>query len=866
MKKIYFLLFFCFGVSLNAQIISIPDANFKAKLLSASPNNYIANNGTQYIKIDSNNNGEIEVSEAQQVVNLYVNNNYGTLDSDKIADLTGIAFFTNMVKFRCYYNKVTVLNLANMPNLYEVDFSNNLVATLNFSNVPQLFKIDGDYNQLTVVDLSTITSLHVVKLEHNLITSYNCSGQINVTELWLSSNQLATLNVTGMTNLQNIIINDNILTSLIFSNSQSITTIHCQYNNLGQLDFSGLSTLVNLSVGSNNLTSLNVSGLTNLTYFLCNYNQLTSLDVGASTNLYNFICSGNLITSLDLTGLNNLHYLDCQSNQLQTLILEDKPLLDNLFCNHNSLLTLDIRDLTSLNSFDCSYNNLHSLFIKNGVTQSNIIFNNNPNLQYICADEAEITAIQTLINNNNLSSTCTTNSYCSFKPGGAVYIIHGSEKIDLNSNGCDATDIPYPNLKFSVSGSPLVGVSIANASGNYSIPMGGGNYTITPIIENPSYFSIFPTNKTVSFPTQASPVTGNFCITPNGVHQDAEITLLPLTPARPGFNATYKLIFKNKGNVPLNGTINLTFNDAVLDLVTVNPMTSNQSTNTISWNYANLLPFEVRVIELIFNVNSPMETPPVNIGDQLDFEATINPILGDEIPIDNKSSLKQIVVGSLDPNDKRCIEGTIVGTNMIGQYVHYIIRFENTGTFAAENIVVKDVIDLTKFDINSLVPINGSHSFVTRISYPNKVEFIFENINLPFDDANNDGYVSFKIKTKSTLVVGNTFSNAASIYFDYNFPIVTNTSTTTIQTLGNSDFVFSNYFTLAPNPAKDILNIQSSQTIEIKSLSIYNTLGQLVLIITEPSNAIDVSNLKTGSYFIKVNSDKGTSSSNFLKE
>ena len=48
-------------------------------------------------------------------------------------------------------------------------------------------------------------------------------------------------------------------------------------------------------------------------------------------------------------------------------------------------------------------------------------------------------------------------------------------------------------------------------------------------------------------------------------------------------------------------------------------------------------------------------------------------------------------------------------------------------------------------DLNSLVPVSGSHSFVTRIISGNKVEFIFESINLPFDDFNNEGYVAFKI-------------------------------------------------------------------------------------------------------------------------
>jgi len=49
-------------------------------------------------------------------------------------------------------------------------------------------------------------------------------------------------------------------------------------------------------------------------------------------------------------------------------------------------------------------------------------------------------------------------------------------------------------------------------------------------------------------------------------------------------------------------------------------------------------------------------------------------------------------------------------------------------------------------------------------------------------------------------------------------------------------------------------------------MSIYNTIGQQVLVVTNPNNSIDVSSLKTGSYFIKVVSDKGTSSGKFMKE
>lgn len=262
-----------------------------------------------------------------------------------------------------------------------------------------------------------------------------------------------------------------------------------------------------------------------------------------------------------------------------------------------------------------------------------------------------------------------------------------------------------------------------------------------------------------------------------------------------------------------------------------------------------------------------METPAINGGDMLLYTATINdPANQDRWPNDNIFRLNQGVVNSFDPNDKTCLEGSVIPPAKVGDYVHYMIRFENTGTYPAQNIVVKDMIDLSKFDINTLVPIKGSHSFVAKIT-GNKVEFIFENINLPFDDANNDGYITFKIKTKPTLVLGNTFSNTASIYFDYNHPIITNTATTTIQALNTKDFEFTNYFNLYPNPVKDNLSIVAKSDIEISSISIYNALGQQVLVVTNAQNtkSVDVSNLPSGNYFVKINSDKGSSNTKFIK-
>jgi hypothetical protein len=178
------------------------------------------------------------------------------------------------------------------------------------------------------------------------------------------------------------------------------------------------------------------------------------------------------------------------------------------------------------------------------------------------------------------------------------------------------------------------------------------------------------------------------------------------------------------------------------------------------------------------------------------------------------------------------------------------------------------MIDLSKFDISTLVTTKASHEFVTKISDGNKVEFIFEKINLPFDDATNDGYIAFKIKTLPTLIVGDSFANEANIYFDYNFPILTNKATSTFKTLGIQDFEFDDYFSVYPNPVNDILNIGTKNTIEVQSITVYDILGQLIIAVPNAQmvSKIDVSKLTTGNYFLKMNTDKGTSSVKFIKK
>lgn len=798
MKKLYTLLVLLVGsITIQAQIVNIPDANFKAKLLQeevAFDENY------EPITIDANNNGEIELNEIQNVYALDVSNS-------NIANLTGIESFTALKSLNCSHNQLTTLTITTIS----------------------LIGLDASYNMLTSINVTFDPVVEGLWLGHNNLTSFVAENSYFADIFDLSSNQLINLVVNNAT-FDNFYISSNNLTTITIQGNVSFyNTILLNNNQFSDLDLTGVyfDYESNLYLGNNPVDKVPTGAYPgNIVYSSNN----TSFDLG----------SYSAFTSCDPDTVGNVTITN--SPNLQTIILKNGFNHTEITCNEGG--TIFQNPALSLNITNC------------------------PNLSFICVDEAEQPFIQARMNQLGLQNQVQVNSYCSFVPGGTFYAIQGTTRLDSNNNGCESSDAIFPNLNFSISNGTASGTLISNTSGAYSIPVQEGTQTITPVFENPTYFTISPTSATVTFPAAASPFTQNFCVTPNGVHNDVEVSILPTNVARPGFDAKYSIIYKNKGNQVSDGSLGFSFDDAKMDLVSATPVNNSSATNSLSWNYTGLNPFETRTIDLVFNINSPMEIPAVNDDDVLNYTATIVGAT-DEMPSDNTMTLNQTVVNSFDPNDKTCLEGNSITPTMVGNYVHYVIRFENTGTFAAENIVVTDMIDLSKFDIATLIPQSGSHSFVTKINNTTgKVEFVFENINLPFDDAINDGYVAFKIKTKATLVLGTTFNNTANIYFDYNFPIITNTTSTTVALLGTQDFDFGTYFTLYPIPANEILNINSKRPIGVKSVAIYNVLGQLVLAYTngETIASLDVSQLKTGNYFIKIITDKGTATQQFVKQ
>ena len=861
MKKSYlFLLLIVLSFTAQSQIVTIPDVNFKAKLLSATTTNEIAkdSNGNSIV-IDVNNNGEIEVAEALAVYRLFditvsappFKNAVTAMNLPAFTDLTGIAAFTNL----------TYLNVGG-----------NALTTLDLSNNVALVYLNCYANNLTAINLSGLIHLETLNIGHNSFTTFSTDGLPALQSLNCSNNLLTSLTVNNSTQLNSLDYSFNSLTALNVSNLVNLKYYSCIANGITSLTISNLVNLKQLICSNNNLTALDITPFSQITKLICDHNQIGALDLSNAPLLESLACSYNALTSLDFTTNPNLKGIGCAYNQISTLTMGTNPLLTEFYGASNLFTQLDF-SATGIQKLSCSDNpNLIFINIKNGYVSPDAIqepmlpflsyyfsLQNLPALQYICHDEGEIGSVE--VAHDGLQNV-SHGTYCSFAPGGSYNTITGAVSFD-----CAGTNAAFYNQKLSITNGAQTGYTYSGANGHYTFFTGTGSVTVAPQLENTAYFSVAPTNYTTTFSTLGNTETANFCLAPNGIHPDLEITVLPITTARPGFDAKYSIVYKNKGNQIQSGSVSLAFNDAVLDYVSANPSYSSTSSNLLTWDFIGLAPFESRTIQLTLHLNSPTDSPAVTIGDILSYTVALNTTAADDTPADNTMNYNQTVVGSFDPNDKTVVEGNIIGIDKVGEYLHYIVRFQNTGTAAAENVVIKDMLD-ANLDWSTLEMIASSHPYRSTLTSGNKLEVFYEGINLPAsasDEEGSHGYIAFKIKPKSTIAISDVMANTAQIYFDFNFPITTNTVTTTVSALGTPVFNQGRLFTVYPNPTDSVLTITVTNEAPVRSITIYNLLGQKVL-VAENAATINVSALSPGTYFVTVATDTASDSLRFIKQ
>lgn len=403
--------------------------------------------------------------------------------------------------------------------------------------------------------------------------------------------------------------------------------------------------------------------------------------------------------------------------------------------------------------------------------------------------------------------------------------------------------------------------AFANSQGDYtfySVPF--GTYTVTQQLYNPYIFNTCTTSYNATLNAANKTITNlHFADTVSSTAKDVSVSV-SMDPIIRGFDSSIGIYLYNIAFVSASGTLCITLPQGFGSQIT-SGTTPGFTINgdTICWGYSNL----IHDFGSYFSINLSIPNN-VLLGATLTVCASATVIGGDVNLSNNYSCAQRIVTGSYDPNDKtvspmgRGPQGNITSND---KTLSYHIRFQNTGNGPAVNIVVKDTLS-DKLDISTLEVIGASHNYILDILESNILRWKFNNIMLAdssSDEPASHGWISYRIKQKSSNQIGDQIKNTAHIYFDFNPAIVTNTTVNTIvSTIGIEELSSSNdVVKVYPNPFSDNTTfvIQSNKPNESYSFELLDVLGKQVRFIKEINTRefqLSRNGLPNGIYFYKI--------------
>jgi hypothetical protein len=453
-----------------------------------------------------------------------------------------------------------------------------------------------------------------------------------------------------------------------------------------------------------------------------------------------------------------------------------------------------------------------------------------------------------------------------------VNTIQGTLFIDTNNNTIlDSSEVTIKNKMLTEINTGRI--AYTDFYGSYKLSINdSGNFQVTPPIIN--HFSATPSMHSVQFSSVLETDSLNdFAYQAVGVINDLCVSLTASNNFRSSMQGYYVLNYNNEGNTALNPSIvfypspNITFTSSV-------PTPDIITQDSIIWNINSLNPFQSGSINITVSVN------PNPIGTVISSSTLIYPVINDIQPACNYDTSSILITGAVDPNDIWVNRNSIYDFEIATPpELEYLIRFQNIGNDTAFTVSVLNAIS-DKLDLNSFDFVASSHPILISYSpYTLCHTFQFNNIKLPDSTTNESlshGFIRYKIKPKTSLIVGDTIRNSARIYFDFNGVVLTNeVKTAIILPTGEPEFNNLNEeWLLYPNPAIETITIKRKSSMNIPSsttqlIKIFDLCGKLILNDTfdpdESELSIDISGFSEGFYMVSLENGVHSTFSRFVK-
>lgn len=384
---------------------------------------------------------------------------------------------------------------------------------------------------------------------------------------------------------------------------------------------------------------------------------------------------------------------------------------------------------------------------------------------------------------------------------------------DVNGNcNQDIEDISLPWRVMTLEPGPYY--AFTDIAGHFEFPVVGyGNFMLSQPLFDESQMcpSAAPIAVTIDGST---PVVNLIIADSSHVSLDLEV-LTQGTAMRPGFSWSRSIIVRNNSAYP-SGPATITLNyDPVLD-----PL-SYGSAGAAIWNVTSIAPYG----QVQYYITGALPPDVMLLGTQYTFTASVSNTLPESNLGNNTVQAVETVVGSYDPNDKHGYTNATRSETQFfldqDSWLDYTIRFQNTGTDTAFTVVVRDTLD-TDLNITSVMILGSSHGVVPSFEEGRVLVFTFSDILLPdstTDLLGSQGFISFRVKPTSGIMIGDVVENTAGIYFDFNDPVITNTVTHVVEMSTGIEVHAGRVIRLAPNPVSDVLFVMDLQdtkgTIEV---------------------------------------------------
>jgi uncharacterized repeat protein (TIGR01451 family) len=431
--------------------------------------------------------------------------------------------------------------------------------------------------------------------------------------------------------------------------------------------------------------------------------------------------------------------------------------------------------------------------------------------------------------------------------------ITGNVFNDINNNGSrDVNETPLANIL--VHDNTQNFYTTTDTSGNYALFFLDSNSTYSlqaipqlywTISSTPAMHNVTP----ISQPTQ----NRDFGLHPTPNVHDVSIASTASSVPWPTANVTIFSTYHNMGTVVEPGDSIYFVKDSHYSFTSSNPTPAYVSGDSIVWTYTNLLINEYRNISMQLQADSTIQA-----GDTLHSFWTIKPLSGDTNILNNHVALHQPCVSSFDPNSKSVYpDGDIEN----GQELTYTIHFQNTGTAPALNVFLHDTLD-ANLDVNSFQLKSFSHPVSHSVTGSGILEFTFANIYLPdstSDEPMSHGHVTFSIKPKPGLMVNTQLHNTASIVFDFNSPIVTNTTLNTITEAspnGTTSIQKSQWLAnVYPNPTSSTIYVHALSEMKDANITLYDFTGKVVMqkqFKKLNTSSLDLTSIQSGVYLLEI--------------